>query len=363
MKDPRELQSKTESVEASISNLRRIIEDRHPPATLSAHSATASPITVRLGVAQRLSGHEGKVLSVSWAGTGSSSNPAALYTLASVSVSGEVALWNTRKAVLVSKGQVSDSWLMTCAFEKQNCVSLAIGGRTGKCWVLGVNYTEAKMEMKPKAVFQAHSNYVSGVEFVSNSEMISVAGDGLCKLWSVENTANPISEFRGHTEDVMCVSVCPVNPSLFLSGGCDHSVKLWDAREPSKPKRSFDWHTSDVNSVRFFPHSVFTYVSACADGCLQVWDVRALHAVGRYQWSNSPIAAVSVSASGRLLFSANEAGEIAVTDTFSSHAPIQLLTDHRAKVTDLELSPLGTTLASCSLDKTILVYQPLNLRD
>jgi WD40 repeat protein len=362
----KELENKAESVAASAAELRKIIETRHPPAFLSSQSLNAPPITTRLGLAQRLQGHEGRIFSLSWAGAGSSSNPAALYTLASVSVTGEVCVWNARKGVAAAKGIIAgvDSWLMTCAFEKQNSSLLGIGGRTGKCWLFTVacRHAEVMMDMQPRVSFQAHQNYISALDFPGATELLTASGDCTCRLWSVNSTSTPLREFSGHTEDVICLSVCPLNPALFLSGSCDRSVKLWDMRDSAKPRRSFDWHNADVNSVCFFPNSIYTYVSACSDGSVLIWDIRAIRPLGQYNWSTSPISAMAVSMSGRLIISANEEGEIAVSDTLNGAETVQRLSEHREKVTELEISPDGATVASCGFDKEVLLFQTLKLR-
>jgi len=361
----KELESKAESVSASASELRKIIDLRHPPVFLSSQSLNAPPITTRLGLAQRLQGHEGRIFSLSWAGPGSSANPAALYTLASVSVTGEVSIWNTRKGTAVAKGVITgeDSWLMTCAFEKQSSSLLGIGGRTGKCWLFTVacRHAEVTMEVQPRVSFQPHPNYLSALDFPGPAELLTASGDCTCRLWSVNSTSAPVTEFKSHTEDVISLSVCPLNPALFLSGSCDRTVKLWDMRSGGKARRSFDWHSADVNSVCFFPNSIYTYASACSDGCMFVWDIRAIRPIGLYNWSHSPISALAVSMSGRLIISANEDGEIAVSDTLNGAETVQRLGEHQAKVTELEVSPDGATIASCGFDREVLLFQTLKL--
>lgn len=361
----KELENKAESVAASAAELQRIIDTRHPQVTLSAQSMNATPITTRLGLAQRLEGHGGRVFSLSWAGPGSSTNPAAIYTLASVSVTGEINVWNTRKAKIAARGTISgaDSWLMTCAFEKQQSELLAIGGRTGKCWVFSISSKTADttLDLRPRASFQPHQNYISSLGFPSPTEVLTASGDCTCRLWSLNSTSAPISEFHSHTEDVMCLALCPLNPALFLSGSCDRTVKIWDMRQTAKPQRSFSWHSGDVNSVCFFPNSIHTYVSACSDGSIKVWDIRAIRALGDYNWSPSSISAMTVSRSGRLIISGNQDGEIAVSDTLNGADTVQRLLEHQDKVTSLELSPDGATIASSSFDRSILLFQTLKL--
>ena len=65
-------------------------------------------------------------------------------------------------------------------------------------------------------------------------------------LWDIE-TGQQVTEFNGHTGDVMSLSLSP-DSRCFVSGACDASAKLWDVREGTC-KQSFTGHESDINAI------------------------------------------------------------------------------------------------------------------
>ena len=80
--------------------------------------------------------------------------------------------------------------------------------------------------------------------------MITSSGDYTCAQWDIK-TGQKISNFEGHTQDVMAISLSP-DQNTFVSGSCDGSAKLWDIRD-MKCRQTFSHHESDINAVAFLP--------------------------------------------------------------------------------------------------------------
>ena len=50
------------------------------------------------------------------------------------------------------------------------------------------------------------------------------------------------------------LAICPTQPNIFVSGGCDTMAKVWDIRT-GKCTQTFAGHDNDINSVRYMPRA------------------------------------------------------------------------------------------------------------
>ena len=73
--------------------------------------------------------------------------------------------------------------------------------------------------------------------------------------------------------------VHPNRPNLLISGSADKTVKLWDLRNTSQPVSEYTGHSHDVVGCAFSAHDPDLLVSTSKDGSVKVWNING---------SNSP---------------------------------------------------------------------------
>ena len=160
--------------------------------------------------------------------------------------------------------------------------------------------------------FQGHEDYVRGVAFAPDGEVIvSGSDDRTIRLWNQEGT--PIGKpFQGHDDYVLSVAFSPDGQHI-ASGSADRTLRLWD-RAGNPVGLPFRGHESAVLAVAFSPDGG-AIASASADQSIRLWSL-----------SGTPLG-----------------------------APLQ---GHKAAVRAVAFSPDGTTIASGSDDRTILCWKP-----
>ena len=97
-----------------------------------------------------------------------------------------------------------------------------------------------------KHELKGHTGYVSCIQFLDDSKLISSSGDLSCALWDLTR-GTKVMGFEGHKGDVMSLSFAP-DKNTFVSGSCDAKAKLWDVRS-GKCTHTFSGHTNDINTV------------------------------------------------------------------------------------------------------------------
>lgn len=338
-------------------SLSETLDTLHPNLSISRFRETISPISSNLSVFSRIESQCGQVCGISFAGHGSSRNPEGQYMLCSVTDQGEITIWNYIKEKPMFRTNIitEDPWLITCAFEHRESALLVTGGSEGKLHLFRIGKTlgnETILSEHPLISLKAHESYISNCEFLTAIEVLSCSGDSTCKLWALQPSQDPIRVFHGHVDDVMSIATSPLNPSIFLTGGCDATTRLWDVRVLKGNVYTYNSHIGHVNSVRFLYDSEFSFAIGCSDGNCKLYDLRTLKALGCYP-SGSPITDLVFSHSGRLLIAADEDGKVKIWDTFDERVPVQILSPHYEKINCMEISADGENILTASTDCTM----------
>lgn len=100
--------------------------------------------------------------------------------------------------------------------------------------------------------------------------------------------AQPLHEWREHTDLISCISAMPINPNLFLTGSRDMTIRLWDARardrsvgllgqhqQPEGPPAAHTQMVSCIDASSAEP----LVVSSALDGFVAAWDLRRIGGV------------------------------------------------------------------------------------
>lgn len=316
------------------------------------------PRPTQIACRKTLRGHFGKVYAMQWGGVSASpynDHPDGISNeLVSVGQDGKMIIWNALTTLKYQSISLDSTWIMTCAFEPTEGRQVASAGLDNTISIFSVGEDE---EDEPQQQLKGHTGYVSCCRFLSPAEILSCSGDKTIRLWDIQ-TEQEKSKFEGHKEDVMQVSMCPVDPNVFVSGACDNTAKIWDVRVGAAT-HTFHACKSDVNSVQYLGNGN-AFVVGSDDSTCKVFDIRSFAEFNSFNDIDTVcgITSVDVSKSGRLLFAGYDDFNCFVWDITRppENAKIYSLQDHENRVSCLGLDATGKALGTGSWDCLLKVF-------
>ncbi|KAK9465215.1 quinon protein alcohol dehydrogenase-like superfamily [Lipomyces arxii] len=143
---------------------------------------------------------------------------------------------------------------------------------TVKKWAVPSSSSEDATEIaKPIFTKKAHEKDINSVDVSPNDEFFATASqDRTVKIWSVEE-GETVGVLRGHKRGVWSVKFSPYD-KLVVTGSGDKSVKVWSLNDYTCVK-TFEGHTNSVLKSIFISAGA-QVVSAGGDGLVKVWDVK-----------------------------------------------------------------------------------------
>lgn len=252
-----------------------------------------------------LDGHFSKVYCLDWSGADSDH-------LITGSQDGKLILWDARtklRECMVSLK--SSTWAMTARFQRGSGRFIACGGMDNCCSVFDLS--AGSNINKPAVVLAGHDGYVSALEFLDASRVVTTSGDATARLWDIPSRA-PLLTFLDHASDVMCISAKPGDAHVFVTGSVDATARVWDARAGARAVQTFVGHEGDVNAIAFMSHGL-SFGTGGEDSLIKIFDLRSYARVNELKNDSMvcSVTALAFSRSGRIAFGGYDDCNVAAT--------------------------------------------------
>lgn len=326
-----------------------------------------------------LRGHRDKIAHVLWSPD--------LERLVSACQDGFMIVWDAVSGLKLQAIPLDNAWVLLCAFLPSGRF-VALAGLDNRCTVYRVREHEtrltgpaaagASVEMRPQGPYRtmtrAHAAYVSAVEFVSDSRVLTASGDMTIALWDVTKGTR-VSNFTDHTGDVLALLVGKLE--TFVSAGADGYAKVWDART-SSPVQLYLISATDVNAVTQLADGN-AFVAGADDGVCKLFDLRSDCELALFLLKNqfkeppSPessrsmwltfdtpgVVSLDASVLGRILYVCYADYGCIAWDTLKNQIVESIGVgsgSHTGRISQVAVSPDGQGLATASWDATIKVW-------
>ncbi len=225
-----------------------------------------------------------------------------------------------------------------------------------------------EMPRRQLCVFKGHTDWVTGVVFVSNNRIASASRDGTIRVWDVA-TQRELALCRGHSGGVESLAVSPDGLRL-LSGGFDGTVRLWNPDSGEEVLR-LEGALGPVYCVAFLPNGRYALAGDTeyvldADGqiilrnkkpimCVRLWELASGKELRRYEGNSGVVTSIAVSWDGKHIVSGDTAGNLVRWSIDSPDGKADWTHRH---VVLASAFTLDGKLYTCALDGEIRVESP-----
>ncbi|MGK7877477.1 MAG: TIR domain-containing protein [Xenococcaceae cyanobacterium] len=286
----------------------------------------------------RLSGHHGSVLGVSFSPDGS--------MIVSGSVDNTVKLWK------------SDGTLLHTLKEHSGSVNAVVFSPDGKLIASGSVDNTVKLWKSDGTLLhtlRGHSNAVKAVDFSPDGKLIaSGSQDKTIKLWKRDGTL--LMTLKGHRDAVTAVNFSP-DGSAIASGSDDKTIKLW--KSDGTLLMTLKGHRDVVTAVDFSPDGSLI-ASGSRDKTIKLWKSdgkgRSYKNYKTLDGHSGSVWGVNFSPDGQRIASGSWDNTVKLWK--SDGTLLMTLKGHRDHVKAVDFSPDGRRIASGSNDNTVKLWKP-----
>lgn len=198
---------------------------------------------------------------------------------------------------------------------------------------------------------------VTGVDYNATGTLIATSGaDGTAKLWNARTGEEELT-LRGHTSDVLDVSIAPDGDRV-ATAGRDGTVRIWDAKTGEEIQQ-LAGQTDLVQRLAYTPDGRFL-VSVGQDQVVNVWDASTYEPVGYSPLATTtPLFALAVSPDGAYFAAAGTrntatGGQQGVVHVWDASTGQEVISQdlHSNFISDLTFTPDGENVISVAEDGT-----------
>eukprot|EP00760_Papus_ankaliazontas_P002040 PhM_4_TR10803/c0_g1_i1/m.52610/K14855/RSA4, NLE1; ribosome assembly protein 4 len=284
-----------------------------------------------------MTGHSEAVLALSFSPDGS--------VLASGSGDKTVRLWDVITETPIEVLQGHPSWVQVLGWSPTG-EHLASGSVDGILYVWkgakGKRLTGHKLYITAVSWEPLHMN-IKANRFVSSSK------DGTVRMWDVSTARPEVKTLSGHTSCVTCVKWG--GQGAVYSSSEDRTLIVWNADEGSQ-RHVLRGHAHWVN--RFTLNTELVIRSGAYDHTKQTFETpEAAQAYAKKRYDD----VIALSNGEERLVSCSDDTTLFMWAPCVSSKPITRMHGHQDLVFNVMFSPDGTTIASCSQDKSIKLWR------
>ena len=286
----------------------------------------------------RMSGHEGKINSLSWSSDGK--------RIASASDDTSARIWNveTGESSMVLGGH--EHPVTAIAFHPDNRrVATGSTDDTIRLW--------DSMSGSQLRVLLGHIDDVHSLGFRKRgAQLVSGSSDGTVRIWDLDR--DPLyRKFTGHESSIEAIAFNP-DGSILTTASVDRTLRLWNTRN-GRMLDKLTGHTAAVTSVDFAPDGR-RIVSGSVDKSVRIWDADTSRSVRVLRGHTDAVNSVVYSPDGERIASAGRDRYIRLWDASSGASRAQL-GGHQKTINALSFGESSNILISGSSDHTVRVWQ------
>lgn len=243
---------------------------------------------------------------------------------------------------------------------------IAVGGLDNTITVVDCHFQKILAEEElpdsdSSKAFSKHGGPIYCTTWVNKMKFLSGSGDSKTMLWDLNQSGSTVKDpertFNCHVGDINAIDMFDEN--VFVTASADGTSKLFDLRIPEKNGfesvvATFIGQTKAVRGAKVLSD---TCIANCGeDGSMRVFDMRSMKEIFKFaeaadeEEDNPEYTAMSVSASGRIVYVGMSTGGVKGIDILSGESK-DCAGWHQSEITSLDMSPGGYALASCSRDE------------